>query len=505
MVLVPVDESKALELHEVSWDTDHASFSETICTLLSQRDYLETPLVRPQGNVAGLYAYYNVPSNKYVGGLQNIRATRLSMACGLFSLRFWGDVLLVRSFGGQWENLTIGQIYGACVLSPDLRPGMQESLRMQQSQNTTTEPISTPEWLANAAQQNYHDGAALAKVVSAMQVHEVDDDGDSESEDDDGDGDDDDSQKANNDSIDCCEQKAESDKSAESDPIRSMAPTNEFVAKSPLCLHCRRPCADLCPSCKGCYFCVSPRTCQSDGWSHECQCSSWKLYALDHRKQLSTFDGFGKDSWPTRLVERAFQISEEPYEAFLSELGIDANTMSWWRTEMGGWSGGESSSASTVDATLRRSYMQGFAPIRDIPPECRITKEDLDRSGLGRRNELGLLILSSWKEYYKLRNIPESSPMALLATFPMTIYYAIERYGSVPVTVARMMNRPLRIHVVGAEKEMNFLDLFKEVGFLLPEDLKVSKYVGHLKSAVHESLSLNKVACCHFFRWKWCL
>jgi hypothetical protein len=55
----------------------------------------------------------------------------------------------------------------------------------------------------------------------------------------------------------------------------------------------------------------------------------------------------------------------------------------------------------------------------------------------------------------------------------MTIYHAIVEYGEVPVTVAQMLKRPLRIHVVGAEKEINFLDLFSEVGYLLPEHLKV--------------------------------
>jgi hypothetical protein len=90
-----------------------------------------------------------------------------------------------------------------------------------------------------------------------------------------------------------------------------------------------------------------------------------------------------------------------------------------------------------------------------------------------KRNAVGLLALSSWKEYYTVRNISPTSPVCLLCTFPLTIYRAIEQYGDVPVTVARMLHRPLRIHVVGAEKEMNFLDLFKELTFLLPEDMKV--------------------------------
>ena len=141
---------------------------------------------------------------------------------------------------------------------------------------------------------------------------------------------------------------------------------------------------------------------------------------------------------------------------------------------MGGWSGGQSSSASKVDASIRKSYSQGFAPIVDLPPERRITEDDLERSGMeNKKNAVGLLALSSWKEYYSVRNISPSSPVCLLFTFPLTIYRAIEQFGEVPVTVARMMNRPLRIHVVGAEKEMNFLDLFKELTFLLPEDMKV--------------------------------
>jgi hypothetical protein len=122
-----------------------------------------------------------------------------------------------------------------------------------------------------------------------------------------------------------------------------------------------------------------------------------------------------------------------------------------------------------------------LAPIPDIPPERRVTEEDWIRSGLvPERNEVGLSRLSSWRDYYQLRNLSPSSPIALLCTFPLTIYHAIEQFGHVPVAVARMLQRPLRIHVVGAEKEINFLDLFQEVGFLLPEDLQVSTKDGIL-------------------------
>ena len=53
------------------------------------------------------------------------------------------------------------------------------------------------------------------------------------------------------------------------------------------------------------------------------------------------------------------------------------------------------------------------------------------------------------------------------------IMLTITKSGAVPVTVSRMLKRQLRIHVVGIEKEMNFLDLFKEIGYILPFDVKV--------------------------------
>jgi hypothetical protein len=462
VVLVPFDESTPLETRSVSWDEDD-SFQETIQSLLGESYFLETPLLRPRGNVAGLYAYYNVPDDVLNDQrqLHNIRATRLAMACGLLSLRFYGPVLLVRSFGGRWEDLSIGEIEGACCISPDLRLSIQEELAQEIGKES---PKTIPAWLADAAQHNYHDGAALAQVAAAMNV-EPEDDGDEEEDEHDDESEDDDSDTAS--------VKKEEDTVSTINKTGGLS-CKEFVTKSPLCLHCRGLSSCLCPDCEGAYFCQSPRNCRTMGWSHFCLCQTWKLYSSDHRHELSTFSCFG-DDWQSQLFGRGFQTQEYPYEVLLKSLGIDRDCESWWRTEMDGWAGGQSQSATTVDASIRRSYAEGFAPIADVPRERRICQEDLERClGLS-RNSVGLLALSSWKDYYRLRDIPEPSPVALLCTFPLTIYYAIERYGEVPVTVARMLKRPLRVHVVGAEKEMNFLDLFKEIGFLLPEDVQVSR------------------------------
>jgi zinc finger MYND domain-containing protein 15 len=92
--------------------------------------------------------------------------------------------------------------------------------------------------------------------------------------------------------------------------------------------------------------------------------------------------------------------------------------------------------------------------------------------------KIGFLSILTWKDYYELRQIPLSSPVALLLTFPLTLYHAIATFGHVPVTVARMLKRPLRLHLVGVEKELNFLDLFQELGYLLPLDLEVRGRAG---------------------------
>jgi hypothetical protein len=184
---------------------------------------------------------------------------------------------------------------------------------------------------------------------------------------------------------------------------------------------------------------------------------------VNRRTELSTFIGFGR--WYERLVERNCQLSDEPYYLFLHDFGINQISSSWWQTEFSGWSGGESESAQTVDVTVRHSYAEGFAPIIDIPLEEHLTED----GGID-RNDLGFLRLQSWDEYYLLRSVSSDSIAALLLTFPLTLYYAIVEYGAVPCTVARMLKRPLRVHIVGAEKEMNFLDLFREVSYLLPRD-----------------------------------
>jgi hypothetical protein len=438
-IRVPCQNAQDLEERcVVVGDHDDAEGSEVAAFFGKATSIRLSLLIRPTADRGpGLYAY------SACQGTPNIRATRLAMACGLLSLRFQGDVLLFRHFG---TSLSLSNVYGAACVSPDLRPCIQQEL----GSNT---PI--PRWLIQAAQQNYHDAAVLREFAQVMtetspkkqnRAERITLGADCDCDEDGG----------NRDAID----------DANDDT------TPQFIAKSPLCLECRRSSNVLCPDCQGCYFCQPPQTCRTKCWSHDCVCATWKVYT----GRKSTLNQFPFDEWHLQLLTHESECSEEPYRVFLEQhLGRSQNESSWWRTETDGWAGGQSASARLVDPSIRRSYEDGFAPVVQIPPQER--PSGYDTAGLA-LTEIGFLKISTWKEYYQLRQIPLSSPVALLLTFPLTLYHAVATFGHVPVTVARMLKRPLRLHLVGVEKELNFLDLFREFGYLLPLDLEVRDRVG---------------------------
>ncbi|GAX15862.1 hypothetical protein FisN_2Lh410 [Fistulifera solaris] len=411
---------------------------------------IPTLLIRPSDGSSGLFAYHNPTINRT--NPPNIRATRLAMACGLFAMRFHGTVLIFQR-PQKKEAFTAAQLEMACCGSPDLRSSILSSLGMKNS--------NAPRWLLQAAQSNYHDQAVVQKLASVMQNRN----GSSEEE------------EESDDEVQVTRAKQQPCGDRE---------RREFVSSVPLCLHCRRPAKELCPGCHGVYFCND--MCRQEGWPHECFCATFRLYT-GRRIELSTFDHINE--WARRLVDREFQLSVNPYEQFLAEHGITRETCSsWWRTEMDGWAGGSSESAQAVDVTKRKTYEEGFYPVTfELPREESLN--DSIYTTWRNKNELGFLRLQSWQDYYLLRGIPESSIVALLMTFPLTLYNLIVEYGQVPCMVAQMLDRPLRIHIVGAEKELNFLDIFREVVFLLPHDVSLQLVFVVRQDMIPEKLKSN--------------
>jgi hypothetical protein len=75
---------------------------------------------------------------------------------------------------------------------------------------------------------------------------------------------------------------------------------------------------------------------------------------------------------------------------------------------------------------------------------------------------LGTKLLSSWPEYYRWRGLPPSSVAALLMEYPLTLYFSISQ-------LPYLMRRPtITVHLLGCEKELEFVPLFGELALLLP-------------------------------------
>ncbi|EEC50940.1 predicted protein [Phaeodactylum tricornutum CCAP 1055/1] len=471
VVFIPENENEGL----LQANFSKYAYADKVARLLSvatSDDFQTSLLLRPSTKVPGLYAAHACTINN---AQPNVRATRLSMACGLFRLRFYGNVVLWRT---DFSTLSLSDVLTTCCVTPDLRKCVRQVLVVDHASPVPDVPM----WLANAAKENYHDGAVLEKLAAAM-IEEKPADEHSRGN------------SCDNSTVSETirdQEDSENELLNATDSIEKLQDvpslqtvTRHFVTNEPLCIHCRGPASVLCSDCRGVYFCTAPRSCRVLGWSHDCQCKTWELY-ISRRTGLSTFH---LGPWSQILTSRPFQTSSTPYEKFLRELGVEETSQSWWRTEWDGWEGGTGRSARTVDVTTRETYISGLAPVTDIPPERAVTVDDTIRLTLLDRNEVGMLKLTSWREYYQLRDVRESSPIGLLLSFPLTLYYAIVMHGSVPCTVAHMLNRPLRIHVVGVEKELNFLDLFKEVSFLLPDDVAVELVFVVRKDMLPPSLS----------------
>lgn len=195
---------------------------------------IPTLLLRSSDTTPALYAYHD-PSQRQ----PNVNATRLAMACGLFSYRFHGTVVIVRGTLSSLISLNVDDVIVACYISPDLREDTISSLSIEQSASMC------PKWLNDASKSNYLDGSVLRKLQVAMSQSTENNDPEKEVPD----------QIPYNVTDGNTDQFDESEKDTT---------TMQCIAKQSLCLHCRRPASTLCSGCNGAYFCDLPNECKKE-------------------------------------------------------------------------------------------------------------------------------------------------------------------------------------------------------------------------------------------------
>ncbi|KAJ6448958.1 hypothetical protein C8R47DRAFT_1171845 [Mycena vitilis] len=75
--------------------------------------------------------------------------------------------------------------------------------------------------------------------------------------------------------------------------------------------------------------------------------------------------------------------------------------------------------------------------------------------------------LKDWASYYEWRGLPLESPAALLLHWPLTVYRLLTITGVIPRPPSKT-RRQLTVHMLGIEKEVDFLPILGELALLLP-------------------------------------
>ncbi|CAH8646300.1 unnamed protein product [Heterobilharzia americana] len=152
-----------------------------------------------------------------------------------------------------------------------------------------------------------------------------------------------------------------------------------------------------------------------------------------------------------------------------------------------------SSSTSYEDALIRAYVSPSLAIIMSLPPSFDSPAPDLQEPTLVNVN------LRDWLDYYKWRGLCSrddenlTNPLALLLHWPLTLYHiAAHKLPCInPFCIPKILiNRKLIIHVIGVEKELSLLPVFKELDHLFKSQLRIYIYfIGrHFDAAVDKTV-----------------
>ncbi|CAM4706519.1 unnamed protein product [Lepidochelys olivacea] len=201
--------------------------------------------------------------------------------------------------------------------------------------------------------------------------------------------------------------------------------------------------------------------------SERCRAADWARSPEDaaHRAWCPRMAGY---------VARARQLADLPFsfaaevtgdgfnkEGFLAARGL---TRGYWAHEsmlvrapdygvgLGGrkdWTPGPLQSGNPFEA-LRPEGGAALPPTSPEPPAPRT-------------------YFSSWREYYAWRGLPLGSPLAVLLSYPLSVYYIVTQLAPRHFPELNILNKQsLKIHIVETGKESDMAPLFWELSVLLP-------------------------------------
>ncbi|KAK9155746.1 hypothetical protein Sjap_003226 [Stephania japonica] len=91
---------------------------------------------------------------------------------------------------------------------------------------------------------------------------------------------------------------------------------------------------------------------------------------------------------------------------------------------------------------------------------------DIPFHGLIRDGMSTPVLLSSWSEYYNLRSLPLSSPVAAILSYPLTVYYILMALNISSKNLL-LKGKEVVVHYLGPQGELDWMPAFAEIGHLL--------------------------------------
>jgi hypothetical protein len=229
------------------------------------------------------------------------------------------------------------------------------------------------------------------------------------------------------------------------------------------CFTCNAAVSDhhsRCSQCKAVLYCST--ACQTADWkdgsangrkSHR----HWCPQLQKHMARLPETQSLAKFFPWLRLTASGIF----PRDQVLAALGLLGEDKGYWsRPSSRAAHAAQHSQPKTYGVMLYRASFPDDDEAWRLPPSAyprlRSLSTDCCPSPLRGRQ------LFTWQDYYQWRGLPASSVAALMMEFPLTLYFTI-------CQLPRLMEMAnITVHLLGCEKELEFLPLFGELSLLLP-------------------------------------
>ncbi|KAH8865060.1 Zinc finger MYND domain-containing protein 15 [Schistosoma japonicum] len=240
------------------------------------------------------------------------------------------------------------------------------------------------------------------------------------------------------------------------------------------------PSTSISPQCKALFYCSDK--CRADDWisssnpdhRHQQWCSRMKVF-MDFEPVLQNLP------FTFAPITTAPDFSWIKLDQILSYFGV--NRQGLWKYEFPPTSYSRSCQISPgADLPLFSDLWTTTTMDSEkhaLSPSCESPAPDLQEPTLMNIN------LRDWLDYYKWRGLCSadeesiSNPLALILHWPLTLYHiAAHKLPQIrPCCIPKILKiRKLVIHVVGVEKELSLLPVFKELDHLFKPELRICIY-----------------------------